>query len=221
MNQAEKKREAALMAMKYVKDDIVVGVGTGSTVAFFIEALASKKHAIEGAIASSVQTEQLLKQYGIPVLDLNAVSSIELYVDGADEVNSRGELIKGGGGALTREKILATAAKQFVVIVDDSKQVSMLGKAFPLPIEVIPMARSFVARQLVKLGGSPDYRQGFITDNQGIILDVHHLEITDPIKLEQQINNICGVISNGIFASRKADVVLTANGNRVDINNIR
>lgn len=207
MTQDELKRAVALEAIKYVVEDKIVGVGTGSTANFFIEALADIKHKIEGAVASSEATAQRLKKHGIPVFDLNSIDELPVYVDGADEADAHLALIKGGGGALTREKIVAAVADKFICIADQSKWVRVLGK-FPLPVEVIPMARSYVARELVKLGGDPVYRQGFITDNGNIILDVHNLIIAEPIKLENQINNIVGVVTNGLFAARGADVLL-------------
>lgn len=209
MNQDELKQAAAKAAISHIKDDMVVGVGSGSTVNYFIDELASIKHLIEGTVASSEETAQRLKQHGIPVYDLNSVSNIHVYVDGADEINHYMQMIKGGGGALTREKIIATVAKKMICIADESKYVSSLGK-FPLPIEVIPMARSYVARQVVIHGGEPEYRQGFVTDNGNIILDVHHLKIHEPEKLESTINNITGVVCNGIFAHRTADILLLA-----------
>jgi len=209
MNQEAMKQAAALAAIEYVKYDEVLGVGTGSTVQYFIEKLAEIKSEIRGAIPSSIATEKLLKKFSIPVVDLNEVDNLSLYVDGADEINPHLQMIKGGGGALTREKIIASVAKKFICIADASKQVPYLGK-FPLPIEVIPMARSYVARQLVKMGGSPVYRSGFVTDNQNVILDVWNLEINEPIHLEQEINNISGVVCNGIFAMRPADILLLA-----------
>ena len=201
------KKAAVLESIQYIKNVDVIGVGTGSTVNYFIDALAEKKYQIKGAVASSVVTEKRLKERGISVIDLNSVSNLEVYVDGADEFNRHFYLIKGGGGALTREKIIAAAAKRFICIVDESKRVNILGK-FPLPIEVIQMARSFVAREIVKLEGDPIYRQGFITDNNNVILDVHNLNIVDPIKLEETLNNIPGVITNGLFARRPADILL-------------
>jgi ribose 5-phosphate isomerase A len=205
-NQDAMKKQAAEAALAYV-DGGVVGVGTGSTVNHFIEALAGIKHRIDGAVSSSVASTERLKSHGIEVLDLNAVGELALYVDGADESNSALQLIKGGGGALTREKIIAAASKQFVCIADESKLVKVLG-AFPLPVEVIPMARSYVARELVRLGGTPVWREGFVTDNGNLILDVHHLEILEPAALEQTINNIVGVVTVGIFARRGADVLI-------------
>jgi ribose 5-phosphate isomerase A len=203
------KQLVADAALKYIPNDSVVGVGSGTTVHYFIDALATIKHKIKGAVASSVDTENRLKAHGIPVYDLNAVDSLPIYIDGADEFNAFKYLIKGGGGALTREKIIATSAKQFICIVDESKEAKVLGK-FPLAIEVIPMARGLVARALVKMGGLPEYRAGFTTDNGNIILDVHHLDLTNPIQMEEMINNITGVVCNGIFAKRTADKILIA-----------
>lgn len=200
------KKQAAEAALAYVEEGII-GVGTGSTVNHFIDALAGIKGRIEGAVSSSVVSTERLKGHGIPVYDLNAVGELSLYVDGADESNAQLQLIKGGGGALTREKIVAAASRQFVCIADESKLVNALG-AFPLPVEVIPMARSYVARELVQLGGTPVWRDGFVTDNGNLILDVQHLEIMEPAKLEQQINNIAGVVTVGIFALRPADVLI-------------
>ncbi len=205
--QDDKKRAAAEAALAYVMDDDIVGVGTGSTANYFIDALASMKSRINAAVASSEASAARLRGHGIQVLDLNAVSDIPVYVDGADEANRHRHLIKGGGGALTREKIVAQASIKFVCIMDDSKLVARLG-AFPLPVEVIPMARSFVARELVKLGGAPEWRAGFTTDNGNLILDVHNLAIDNPVALEEAINNIPGVVTNGLFARRPADVLL-------------
>ncbi|QIK36888.1 ribose-5-phosphate isomerase RpiA [Caldichromatium japonicum] len=212
MYQDELKKQAAEAALDYVEGG-VIGVGTGSTVNHFIAALARICHRIEGAVSSSEASTERLKQHGIPVLDLNAVGELGLYVDGADEANHQLELIKGGGGALTREKIVAAASRRFVCIADESKLVEVLGR-FPLPVEVIPMARSFVARELVRLGGTPVWREGFVTDNGNVILDVQGLSIHDPKALEQQINNIPGVVTVGIFALRPADVLIlgTQNG---------
>lgn len=215
MTQDQLKQAAAQKALDYIEDDIVVGVGTGSTVNFFIDALATIKHKIEGAVASSEATAQRLKAHLIPVYDLNTVSQLPVYIDGADEANGGLQLIKGGGGALTREKIIAAVADKFICIIDKSKQVSMLGE-FPLPVEVLPMARSYVAREIVKLGGDPVYREGFVTDNGNIILDIHNLKIMEPIKLEQQLNNIVGVVTNGLFAARGADCLLVASNAGVD-----
>ena len=206
MSQDDLKRMAAEAALKYVTGGII-GVGTGSTVNHFIDLLAGVKGRIEATVSSSEASTERLKSHGIPVLDLNAAGELDLYVDGADESNRHLHLIKGGGGALTREKIVAAASRNFVCIADGSKLVDVLG-AFPLPIEVIPMARSLVARQLVKLGGTPVWREGFVTDNGNIILDVHNLQIMEPTSLEQELNNITGVVTNGLFALRPADVLV-------------
>ena len=213
--QDDKKRAAAVAALAYVMDDDIVGVGTGSTANYFIDALAARKARINGAVASSAASAARLRGHGIEVLELNAVSDIPVYVDGADEATRHRHLLKGGGGALTREKIVAQASVKFVCIMDDSKLVGRLG-AFPLPVEVIPMARSFVARELVKLGGAPEWRAGLITDNGNLILDVHNLAIDNPVSLEQAINNIPGVVSNGLFARRPADVLLIGTDQGVD-----
>jgi ribose 5-phosphate isomerase A len=212
MNQDEMKKLAAMAALEYVKNGII-GVGTGSTVNHFIDLLAGVKHKIEGAVSSSEASTARLKSHGIQVLDLNSAGELEIYVDGADESNRQLALIKGGGGALTREKIIAAASKKFVCIADESKLVDIMG-AFPLPVEVIPMARSHVARQLVKLGGTPVWREGFVTDNGNQILDVHNLQIMEPLKMERAINDIAGVVTTGIFANRPADVLIlgTPNG---------
>lgn len=215
MTQDELKRQVAETALQYVKDVPIIGVGTGSTVNFFIEMLADLRNDIEGAVSSSEGTTERLKKIGIPVMELNSVGDIEVYVDGADEVDPRKKLVKGGGGALTREKIIAAASKKFVCIVDESKCVDVLGK-FPLPIEVIPMARSYVAREMVKLGGRPVWREDFFTDNGCEILDVHNLEITNPMELERIINDITGVVTNGLFAHRDADIVLIGKGDTVE-----
>ena len=207
LTQDELKQAVAKAAIEYVEAGTVVGVGTGSTANFFIDELATIKNKIEGAVASSVATADRLKGHGIPVFDLNDVNGLSVYVDGADESNKYLHLIKGGGGALTREKIVAAASKKFVCIADESKLVDVLGK-FPLPVEVIPMARSMVARELVKLGGQPVLREGFTTDNGNVILDVHNMEIMEPTKLEQILNNLPGVVTNGLFAIRPADVLL-------------
>jgi ribose 5-phosphate isomerase A len=214
MNQDEMKRQAAEAALAHVEGGII-GVGTGSTVNHFIDALAGIKGRIDGAVSSSEVSTERMKGHGIPVYDLNAVGDLALYVDGADESNAQLQLIKGGGGALTREKIVAAASRRFVCIADESKLVDVLGR-FPLPVEVIPMARSYVARELVKLGGTPVWREGFVTDNGNLILDVQGLQIMEPAKLEQQINNLAGVVTVGIFALRPADVLIlgTPNGPR-------
>ncbi len=209
----ELKKRAAEAALKYVEEDTVVGVGTGSTVNYFIDALSRIKHRIEGAVASSEATAQRLKTRKIPVLDLNAAGPLPLYVDGADEINRHLQMIKGGGGALTREKIVAAASETFVCIADHSKLVDVLG-TFPLPIEVIPMARSYVGRELLKRGGQPVLRENFITDNGNLILDVYNLQILEPAKLEAEWNNIPGIVTVGLFAQRPANVLLlgTAEG---------
>jgi ribose 5-phosphate isomerase A len=207
MTQDEQKRLVAREAIKYVVEDAFVGVGSGSTATYFIDELAKIKHRIKGAVASSVKTADRLKGHGIPIVELNAVKDLPVYIDGADEVTEHGAMIKGGGGALTREKIVAAVATQFVCIVDQSKLVGVLG-GFPLPVEVIPMARSFVAHALVKLGGHPQLRTNFITDNGNIILDVEDMRILNPTQLEMKINNIVGVVTNGLFADRGADVIL-------------
>ena len=219
MNQDELKARVGQHAADYIDrsltNEAIVGVGTGSTANFFIDALAQSKHKFDGAVASSEATANRLKEHGIAVYDLNDVNEMVVYVDGADEANPRLELIKGGGGALTREKIVASVAREFVCIVDETKMVDVLGK-FPLPVEVIPMARSAVARRLVALGGQPVYRQGFVTDNGNVILDVHGMEITDAVGLENEINNITGVVTLGLFARRPADLLLVAKESGVE-----
>jgi ribose 5-phosphate isomerase A len=207
MNADDMKRAAAAAALSYIETDMVVGVGTGSTTNYFIDLLASVKGRIEGTVASSEASAARLKQHHIPVFDLNAVRDLALYVDGADEANKHLQLIKGGGSALTREKIAAAASRKFICIADQSKYVDILGK-FPLPVEVIPMARSYVARELKKLGGQPVLRENVTTDNGNIILDVHNLKIMEPIKLEQAINQIVGVVTVGLFAHRPADILI-------------
>ena len=214
MNQNEAKQAAAVAALKYVVPGELLGVGTGSTVNFFIDALAAMKNDIAGAVSSSEASSARLKAIGIEVLDANSAGPLSIYVDGADESDHHLRLIKGGGAALTREKIIAEAAKTFVCIADESKLVKVLG-AFPLPVEVIPMARSLVARQLVGLGGQPVWRQGVVTDNGNLILDVHGLQITDPVALEAAINQIPGVVTVGLFARRGADVLLLGGPNGV------
>ena len=216
MTQDEKKKQVAEAALAYVEDDTIVGVGTGSTVNFFIDCLASIKHRIDGAVSSSDATEALLKQHNIPVLSLNSANDIPVYIDGADEATKHLHLIKGGGGALTREKIVAAASKKFVCIIDESKMVDVLG-TFPLPVEVIPMAQSYIAREITKLGGQPILREGFTTDNGNIILDVHNLSILKPVELEQELNKLAGVVTNGLFAQRPADVLLIASDNGVKV----
>lgn len=208
MNQDEMKQAVAKAAIDYIEPGTIIGVGTGSTANFFIDELAKIKHKIEGTVASSIASADRLKGHGIEVLDLNSVSEISVYVDGADESNKHLHLIKGGGGALTREKIVAAASKKFVCIADESKLVDVMGK-FPLPVEVIPMARSLVAREIIKqVGGEPVLREGFTTDNGNIILDIHNLEIMEPTKIEQILNNITGVVTNGLFAIKPASVLL-------------
>lgn len=214
-NQVSYKQQAAHAALKYVEPDTIVGVGSGSTVNYFIEALALLKGKIEGAVAASEASAQLLKQYHIPVFDLNSVDELPVYIDGADEVNPYLQMIKGGGGAATREKIIANVAQRFICIADQSKWVERLG-AFPIAVEVLPLARSYVARQIVKLGGDPIYRENFVTDNGNIILDIHNLLITQPIELEHQLNNISGVVGNGIFAQRNADILLIGGENGLE-----
>jgi len=211
MDANAQKKAAAEAALKYVDDDMMVGVGTGSTVNFFIDALASMKARLKGTVASSEASAKRLRDLKIPVVDLNATDGCDVYVDGADEVTEHLAMVKGGGGALTREKIVAQASRKFVCIVDASKLVAVLGK-FPLPVEVIPMARSFVGRELVKLGGQPRLRDGFTTDNGNLILDVHGLTIMNPVALEETLNHIPGIVTNGLFARRSADVLLVATG---------
>lgn len=207
LTQDQLKQAVAKAAIPYVEEGTIVGVGTGSTANYFIDYLAEMKDDIKGAVASSEATRQRLEHHGIAVYDLNAADEIPVYVDGADESDGNLCLIKGGGGALTREKIIAAVADTFVCIADGSKKVNVLG-VFPLPVEVIPMARSHVAREIVKLGGDPVYREGFVTDNGNIILDIHNMQIAEPNKLETQLNNIVGVVTNGLFAHRSADVLL-------------
>ena len=205
---SEAKRLAAEKALEYVEDGMIVGVGTGSTVAYFIDGLARIKHRIKGTVSSSEQSTARLREHGIEVMELNHTGTLSLYVDGADECDGNKCLIKGGGAALTREKIIAEASERFVCIVDPSKQVKVLGR-FPLPVEVIPMARSLVARRILEMtGGQPAWREGVITDNGNVILDIHHLEITDPMKLERELNQLPGVVCVGLFARRPADVVI-------------
>jgi len=207
MNQEAAKKAAAEEALAWIKDDMIIGVGSGTTVAYFIEALKKVRQKIEGAIASSVASANQLKALSIPLIDLNSVTELPLYVDGADEINSAKQMIKGGGGALTREKIIASVAKKFVCIVDPSKKVDLLGQ-FPVAVEVIPMARSYVARQIVQLGGDPVYREGFVTDNGNVILDVFNLKLLEPRVMEDKLKAITGVVESGIFAKRCADEVV-------------
>ena len=207
MANEEGKRRSGDKAAEFVQDGSIVGVGTGSTVAYFIEALARMKSRIEGAVSSSEQSTRLLQGHGIPLLDLNSTGPLALYVDGADECDPHGRLIKGGGAALTREKIIAEASAKFVCIIDASKQVPLLGR-FPVPVEVIPMARSLVAREIVRLGGQPVWREGVVTDNGNWILDVHNWQLNDPEKMERELEPIPGVVTCGLFARRGADVVI-------------
>ncbi|PSU89052.1 ribose 5-phosphate isomerase A [Photobacterium kishitanii] len=207
MTQDEMKKAAGWAALEYVTKNSIVGVGTGSTVNHFIDALATRKEEIKGAVSSSIASTERLEQIGIKVFDANEVASLDIYVDGADEINAQFDMIKGGGAALTREKIVAAIAEKFICIVDNTKQVDVLGQ-FPLPVEVIPMARSFIGRELVKLGGDPVYREGVITDNGNIILDVYNMAITDPKVMEDSINALPGVVTVGLFAHRGADVLV-------------
>lgn len=218
MTQDELKQAVGQAALDYIlphlEQDMIIGVGTGSTTNFFIDALAEVKDRFDGAVASSQASAERLKKYGIPVYDLNSVNELRFYIDGADESNHHLHLIKGGGAALTREKIVSAVAKEFICIADESKLVDVLGK-FPLPVEVIPMARSYVAREIVRLGGDPAYREGVVTDNGNIILDVWNMSIVDPKGLEITLNNIVGVVTNGLFADRPADVLLLATANGI------
>lgn len=217
MNQDEMKQAVAKAALEHVVPGTIIGVGTGSTANYFIDELATIKGKIEGTVASSIASAERLKGHGIEVLDLNSVNEISVYIDGADESTEHLHLVKGGGGALTREKIVAAASKKFVCIADESKLVGRLGK-FPLPVEVIPMARSLVAREIIKkIGGEPVLRENFTTDNGNIILDIHNLDIMDPVETEQLLNNITGVVTNGLFAMRPADVLLLGTPNGVKV----
>ncbi|MXP67732.1 ribose-5-phosphate isomerase RpiA [Pantoea sp. Aalb] len=221
MNHDELKKAVGWKALHYIKPSTIIGIGTGSTVSHFIDALYTIKDKIEGTVSSSLCSTQKLKSLGIPVFNLNQVDEVAVYVDGADEINPQMQMIKGGGAALTREKIVAAVAKKFICIVDSSKEVGVLGSSVPLPVEVIPMARVYVARRLIQLGGLPEYRLNVITDNGNIILDVYNLCIVDPIFLEKTINEIPGVVTVGLFASRSADVVLigTKNGVKTIVKN--
>lgn len=214
MNQDELKRQVGKAALEHVRADSIIGVGTGSTVNCFIDALAQSSIRVESAVSSSEATTQRLQDAGIKVVDLNNTGGLDIYIDGADEFDAHRRLIKGGGGALTREKIVAAASRKFVCIADQSKQVSVLGR-FPLPVEVIPLARSLVARKLAALGGQPEWRKDFVTDNGNWILDVHNMDLVDPLKMEATINNIAGVVTCGIFAIRPADLVLIATANGI------
>ncbi len=207
MKREDQKKAAAEAALEFIEWDMVIGVGTGSTADYFIDSLVKVKNKLDGAVASSVNTAERLKRHNIPVLELTDTGDLPLYVDGADEATRHLHLIKGGGGALTREKIVAAASEKFICIADESKLVDVLG-TFPLPIEVIPMARSFIGRQLVKLGGQPELRASFTTDNGNLIIDVHNLSIINPVELEESLDHIAGVVTNGIFARRSADVLL-------------
>lgn len=217
MNTEQLKKAAAKAALEYIDYDetSIIGVGTGSTTNHFIVELATRKNNFRGAVASSQATEEKLRMAHIPLFDLNEVDSLDFYVDGADEINAALQMLKGGGGALTHEKIIANVAKNFICIADITKKVNVLG-SFPLPIEVIPLARSYVAREMVKLGGTPIYREGFRTDNGNVILDVWNLDILDPINLEKELNNIAGVVTNGIFALRSADILLLSSEQGVE-----
>lgn len=214
MSQEEQKRAAAEAALEYIEEDAIIGVGTGSTVNYFIDALASMKHLINGAVASSKATEERLRRHGIPVVDLNSTGGLPVYIDGADEATRHRYLTKGGGGALTREKIVAAASDKFVCILDESKLAGTLG-GYPIPVEVIPMARSYVGRQIAKLGGRPELRPDYTTDNGNVLLDIHNLAVPDPIELEQKLNMIAGIVCNGVFAARPADVLLVADKNGI------
>jgi ribose 5-phosphate isomerase A len=215
MSSDDQKRRAAEAALQYVPEGCIVGVGTGSTVNHFIAALAKRPHLVQAAVSSSEASTRLLKEARIEVVDLNSTGDLDVYVDGADEATRALHLVKGGGGALTREKIVAAASRRFVCIADGSKLVDVLGR-FPLPVEVIPMARSYVARQITRIGGQPVLREGFTTDNGNVILDVHNLRITDPIALEQELNQVTGVVTNGLFARRGADVLLLGTDSGVE-----
>ena len=214
-DQHAQKQAAARAALSYIEDDMILGVGTGSTVNCLIELLPTLK--LSGAVASSQVTEDRLLALGIEIVDLNFAGTLDVYIDGADEVNAHLQLIKGGGGALTREKIVAAASNKFVCMVDASKSVEILGRAFPVPIEVLPQARSYVARQLARMGGEPVYREDFVTDYGNVILDTYDLDVSNPVELEKQLNNIVGVVCNGIFAANQADVLLKANSNGVEV----
>ncbi|BEV73762.1 MULTISPECIES: ribose-5-phosphate isomerase RpiA [unclassified Paludibacterium] len=216
LTQDQLKLAVAKKALEFIPDEAIIGVGTGSTVNLFIDELASIKGRLKGAVSSSNASTERLKAHGIPVYDLNTVDQLPVYIDGADEINHYLHMIKGGGGALTREKIVAAAADQYICIADENKYVEMLGE-FPLPIEVVPMARSYVARELVRLGGHPELRKDFVTDNGNIILDVHGLKISKPVELEETLNQIAGVVTNGLFAKRRADVLVLGRQSGVEI----
>lgn len=216
MIQNEIKKKLGLFVLKYIKPDTIIGIGTGSTTSYFIDALKFIKNKIKGAVSSSVRTSEKLKKIGIKLFNLNDVNHLDIYIDSADEINNNLEMIKGGGAALTREKIIATAAKKFICIVDENKLVNILGK-FPLPIEVMKIARSLVSREIVRLGGLPIYRQGVVTDNGNIILDIHNLVILNPLMMEKEMNSIPGIITVGLFAKRRADIALIGNSQGVKI----
>lgn len=220
MTQDDKKKAVARAALEFVESGTIVGVGTGSTANYFIDALAEVKHKVDATVASSEESARRLRAHGIPVTDLNSVGELAVYVDGADESTRNLHLIKGGGGALTREKIVAAVAERFICVVDESKLVDRLG-AFPLPVEVIPMARSYVARRIVRMGGQPQLREGFTTDNGNVILDVHDLDILEPARIESELNQITGVVCNGLFAQRPADVLLVGRDSGVDSLKVR
>ena len=215
MSQDDKKKAVARAALEFVESGTIVGVGTGSTANYFIDALAEIKHKVDATVASSEESARRLREHGIPVTDLNSVSEMAVYVDGADETTRHLHLIKGGGGALTREKIVAAVAARFICVVDESKLVDRLG-AFPLPVEVIPMARSYVARRIVRMGGQPELREGFTTDNGNVILDIRNLDILEPARIESELNQITGVVCNGLFAQRPADVLLIGRDSGVE-----
>lgn len=214
-DQQAQKQAAAKAAIRYIEDDMILGVGTGSTVNCLIELLPTLS--LAGAVASSQVTEDKLRALGIEIIDLNFAGQLDVYIDGADEVNANLQLIKGGGGALTREKIVAAASNKFICMVDESKNVEILGREFPVPIEVLPQARSYVARQLARMGGEPVYREDFVTDYGNVILDTYDLDVSNPLALEQQLNNIVGVVCNGVFAANQADVLLKASSNGVEV----
>lgn len=216
MSQESQKSAAAKAALAYIKDNMTLGIGTGSTVKYFIEHLAASRIPVDACIASSIDTANRLKAHGFPVIELTAANQVDLYIDGADEFNEHRYMIKGGGAALTREKIIACSSDKFICIADKSKYVHVLG-TFPLPVEVIPMARSLVGRELVKMGGNPMYREGCITDNGNIILDIYNLNLEDPVTMEERINNIPGVVCNGLFAHRRADIVLMATEDGIQV----
>lgn len=217
MDQLQMKKMAAEAALKFVRPDTIIGVGSGSTVNCFIDALATMPYPIKGAVVASKASAERLKKHGIEIFSANEVSKLDIYVDGADEINEQMMMIKGGGAALTGEKIVSALADKFICIVDKSKQVDVLGSTFPLPIEVIPLARSYVARKLRAMGGHPEYREGVVTDYGNVILDIHHFKIMSPMAKEQELNNIAGVVTNGIFAQRSADIAIIASKDGVEV----